>query len=65
MRQVSLKPQKRRWVAIIVAAIVAVTLVVVIAMEVVAAHVAVLVPIAAKTHVRDLAKVVVAVDVQV
>ena len=65
MRQVSLKPQKRRWIAIIVAAIVAVTLVVVIAMEVAAAHVAVLVPIAAKTHVRDLAKAVVAVDVQV
>lgn len=64
MRQVSLKPQKRRWIAIIVAAIVAVTLVVVIAMEVVAAHVAVLVPIAAKTHVWDLAKAVVAVDVQ-
>ena len=65
MRQVSLKPQKRRWIAIIVAAIVAVTLVVVIAMEVVAAHVAVLVPIAAKTHVGDIAKAVVAVDVQV
>ena len=65
MRQVSLKPQKRRWIANIVAAIVAVTLVVVIAMEVVAAHVAVLVPIAAKTHVRDLAKAVVTVDVQV
>lgn len=65
MRQVSLKPQKRRWIAIIVAAIVAATLVVVIAMEVVAAHVAVVVPIAAKTHVMDLAKAVVAVDVQV
>ena len=37
----------------------------VIAMEVVAAHVAVLVPIADKTHVRDLAKAVVTVDVQV
>ena len=34
-------------------------------MEVVAAHVAVLVPLAAKTHVRDFAKAVVAVDVQV
>lgn len=65
MRQVSLKPQKRRWIAIIVAAIVAVTLVVVLAMEVAAAHVAVLVPLAAKTHVRDFAKAVVAVDVQV
>ena len=65
MRQVSLKPLKRRWIAIIVAAIVAATLVVVIAMEVVVAHVAVLVHIAAKTHVRDIAKAVVAVDVQV
>ena len=65
MRQVSLKPQKRRWIAIIVAAIVAATLVVVIAMEVVVAHVAVLVPLAAKTHGRDRAKAVVAVDVQV
>ena len=61
----SLKPQKRRWIGIIVSAIGEASLVVVIAMEVVAAHVAVLVPIAAKTHVRDLAKAVVAVDVQV
>ena len=37
----------------------------VIVMEVVAAHVAVLVPLAVKTHVRELAKAVVAVDVQV
>lgn len=61
----SLKPQKMRWIAIIVAVIVVATLVVVIAMEAARALVVGLVPIIAKTHVRDLAKAVAAVDVQV